>query len=28
MGVVFGEMGPEQHTAIDAWVSELAGKSR
>jgi hypothetical protein len=28
MGVVFGEMGAEQHTAINAWVRELAGKSR
>jgi PilZ domain len=26
MGVVFGEMGAEQHSAIDAWVRELAGK--
>ena len=28
MGVVFGEMGAEQHSAIEAWVRELAGKSR
>jgi len=28
MGVVFGEMGAEQHTAIDGWVRELAGKPR
>ena len=28
MGVVFGEMGAEQHTAINAWVRQLAGKSR
>jgi hypothetical protein len=26
MGVVFGEMGTEQHSAIDAWVRQLAGK--
>jgi PilZ domain-containing protein len=26
MGVVFEEMGAEQHSAIDAWLRELAGK--
>ena len=25
MGVLFGEMGAEQHSAIDAWLRELAG---
>lgn len=25
MGVVFGEMSPEQHSAIDAWLRALAG---
>jgi hypothetical protein len=25
---MFGEMGAEQHSAIEAWVRELAGKSR
>jgi hypothetical protein len=28
MGVAFGEMGDEQHSAIDAWVRELAVKPR
>jgi len=28
MGVVFGEMGAEQHSAIEAWLRELAGKRR
>jgi hypothetical protein len=28
MGVVFGEMEEEQHSAINAWVRELAGKPR
>jgi hypothetical protein len=28
MGVVFGEMGTEQHSAIEAWVSELVDKPR
>jgi hypothetical protein len=28
MGVVFGDMGAEQHSAIDAWVRELACKPR
>jgi hypothetical protein len=27
MGVVFAELGAEQHTALDAWLRELAGKS-
>ena len=26
MGVRFGEMSAEQHSAIDAWLRELAGK--
>ncbi len=26
MGVLFGEMGAEQQSAIDAWLRELAGK--
>jgi len=26
MGVVFGEMGAEQNSAIDAWLRELAAK--
>jgi hypothetical protein len=26
LGVVFGEMNAEQHSAIDAWLRELAGK--
>ena len=26
MGVLFGEMGAEQNSAIDAWLRELAGK--
>jgi hypothetical protein len=26
MGVLFGEMPPEQHSAIRAWVDELSGK--
>ena len=26
MGVVFGEMGTEQNSAIDAWLRELAAK--
>jgi hypothetical protein len=26
MGVLFEEMGAEQHTAIDAWLRELAGR--
>ena len=26
MGVLFGEMGAEQHSAIEAWLGELAGK--
>jgi hypothetical protein len=27
MGVLFGEMGAEQHSAIEAWLRELAGKT-
>ena len=27
MGVLFEEMGPEQHSAIDAWMRGLAGRS-
>ena len=27
MGVLFEEMGAEQHSAIDAWLRELAGHS-
>jgi len=27
MGVLFGEMAAEQHSAIDAWLCELASKS-
>jgi hypothetical protein len=26
MGVVFGKMGTEQHSAIDTWLRELARK--
>ena len=26
MGVLFEEMGPEQHSAIDAWLRKLAGR--
>ena len=26
MGVLFGEMGPEQHSTIDAWLRRLAGR--
>ena len=26
MGVLFGEMGAEQHSAIEAWLGELAGQ--
>ena len=26
MGVLFGELGTEQHSAITAWLRELAGK--
>jgi|SRR5882672_10528596 len=26
MGVLFEEMGPEQHSAIDAWLSRLAAR--
>src|ERR1700686_4937254 len=26
MGVLFGELGNEQHSAINAWLRELAGK--
>jgi hypothetical protein len=26
MGVLFGEMAAEQHSAIEAWLGELAGK--
>jgi len=26
MGVLFGEMGAEQHSAIEAWLRQLAGK--
>jgi hypothetical protein len=26
MGVLFEEMGAEQHSAIDAWLRELAGR--
>jgi hypothetical protein len=26
MGVLFEEMGTEQHSAIDAWLRELAGR--
>jgi PilZ domain len=26
MGVLFGEMGTEQHSAIDTWLHELAGR--
>jgi PilZ domain len=28
MGVVFGEMDTEQHSAIESWVSELSDKQR
>jgi len=28
MGVVFGEMGTEQHSAIESWVRELGDKPR
>ena len=28
MGVVFGEMGNEQHSAIESWVRELGDKPR
>jgi hypothetical protein len=27
MGVLFGEMGAEQHSAIEAWLRQLAGKT-
>jgi PilZ domain len=27
MGVLFEEMGAEQHSAIDAWLRQLAGRS-
>ena len=27
MGVLFEEMGAEQHSAIDAWLRELAGRT-
>ena len=26
MGLLFEEMGPEQHSAIDAWLRKLAGR--
>jgi hypothetical protein len=27
MGVLFGDMGAEQHSAIDAWLHRLAGQT-